>query len=172
MTTPRPPEPIHPDDIAACLAIAAALPDWFSNADGLRQMEASLRTDRGIVIRAADGTIAGCATLAQPFATTWEIAWMAVAPASHRQGIGRQMVETIVALAREAGAQMLVVKTLSASHPSPEYAATRAFYVQMGFLPVAEVPEHWGPENPCLIMARSLSATASTAIPVPLPHLP
>ena len=138
------------------MAIAAALPDWFGNAEGLCQMEASLRADQGVVIRDADGAIAGFATIARPFATTWEIAWMAVDPARHQQGLGRLLVEAVVALAQAEGGHMLVVKTLSATDPSPEYAATRAFYARMGFLPIAEVPEHWGPENPCLILARPL----------------
>ncbi|MGC4190787.1 MAG: GNAT family N-acetyltransferase [Thermomicrobiales bacterium] len=147
---------LHPDDVNACMALAHTLPEWFGNADGLRQMRTSLHTDRGFVIREADDALIGFVTMTHPFPATWEIAWLAVAPSQHRRGLGRTLIDAVVKQARAEGGCMLVVKTLSAAHPSPEYAATRAFYARLGFLPIAEVPEHWGPENPCLILARPL----------------
>ena len=51
---------------------------------------------------------------------------------------------------------LLLVKTLADTHPSPEYAATRAFYRSLGFLPLAVLPDLWGPANPCLLMVRPL----------------
>lgn len=149
---------LGPDDADACLAIVAALPAWFGDADGLAQMRRSVRTDHGFVVRRDDGTLAGFLTMAHPFPQTWEIAWMAVAPLLHRQGVGRLFVEASTSYGRSMGGAggLLVVKTLSAADPSPEYAATRAFYARLGFVPVAEVPEHWGPENPCVILARPL----------------
>jgi hypothetical protein len=48
----------------------------------------------------------------------------------------------------------LTVKTLSdREDPGPEYAQTRAFYLAVGFVPVAEL-DIWGPENPCQLLAR------------------
>ena len=46
--------------------------------------------------------------------------------------------------------------TLAASDPDPNYAATRAFYAALGFLPLEELPQVWGPENPCLLLVRTL----------------
>ena len=41
---------------------------------------------------------------------------------------------------RTHGDRLVLVKTLSdRSDPGPEYAETRAFYLAMGFVPVAEV---------------------------------
>ena len=49
----------------------------------------------------------------------------------------------------------MLVKTLSdRSDPGPEYAETRAFYLAMGFIPVAEV--HFDPENPIQLLALPL----------------
>lgn len=54
-------------------------------------------------------------------------------------------------------ARLLLVKTLAATHPSPEYAGTRAFYRAVGFMPLTVLPKLWDPANPCLLMVRSLT---------------
>jgi len=38
-----------------------------------------------------------------------------------------------------------------------EYARTRAFYRALGFLPLEERTDIWGPENPCLISVKALA---------------
>jgi hypothetical protein len=49
----------------------------------------------------------------------------------------------------------VLVKTLSdRSDPGPEYAETRAFYLAMGFVPVAEVDPD--PVNPIQLLALPL----------------
>ena len=48
------------------------------------------------------------------------------------------------------------MKTLAPSDPDPSYAATRAFYAAVGFLPLEELPQVWGPQNPCLLMVKAL----------------
>ena len=58
--------------------------------------------------------------------------------------------------ARSESFSLLHVKTLAPSHPDPGYAATRAFYAAVGFRPLEELPQVWGPENPCLLMVRPL----------------
>ncbi len=50
----------------------------------------------------------------------------------------------------------LTVKTLSSTHPDPDYAETRAFYAAMGFVPLMELPDLWDPGNPCLVMLKKL----------------
>ena len=48
------------------------------------------------------------------------------------------------------------MKTLSAAHPDPGYAGTRAFYAAVGFVPLMELPDLWDPGNPCLVMVKAL----------------
>lgn len=141
------------------MRIALSLPEWFGDAEGLRQLATALETEAGFTVRTDDDQIVGFVTITQPFATgaTWEITWLAIARWHHRQGLGRLLVETTTAHARTLGGGLVVVKTLSSAHPSPDYAATRRFYERMGFLPVTDVPEHWGPANPCLILALPLT---------------
>ena len=81
---------------------------------------------------------------------------LAVLPDHHRRGIGRALVERAAAHARAEGRTLLHVKTLAPSDPDPGYAATRRFYEALGFVPLEELPQVWGPENPCLIMVRPL----------------
>lgn len=81
---------------------------------------------------------------------------MAVAPALHRNGVGRALIAAVIDDARASRARLLHVKTLADSHPSPEYAQTRAFYCAMGFERLLDLPDLWGPQNPCLLMVRSV----------------
>jgi hypothetical protein len=53
------------------------------------------------------------------------------------------------------GVRMIIVKTLSAREdPGPEYAATRAFYLARGFVPVIEL-DIWGPRNPAQVLVKA-----------------
>jgi hypothetical protein len=72
-------------------------------------------------------------------------------------------VERAAAYARAQDFALLHVKTLAPSDPDPNYAATRAFYAAVGFLPLEELPQVWGPDNPCLLMIRALTWSAPVA---------
>jgi hypothetical protein len=52
--------------------------------------------------------------------------------------------------------KLLQVKTFGPSGASIEYERTRAFYDAVGFLPLEERTDIWGPGNPCLILVRPL----------------
>jgi hypothetical protein len=54
------------------------------------------------------------------------------------------------------------VKTLSdrEGDPGPEYGATRAFYLERGFRPAAEL-DLWGPGDSCQPLARSLERSST-----------
>jgi predicted N-acetyltransferase YhbS len=79
-----------------------------------------------------------------------------VRPERHRRGAGRALVEEAARQAQAAGLGVLVVWTLSARHPDPHYADTRAFYAALRFVPVAEA-DIWGPDNPAVLLARGLT---------------
>ncbi len=145
--------PLSPTHAGAIDALARSLPAWFGIEDGLQDLRACAERGPGYVAL-INGSVAGFVTLDRPFPETVEITWMAVSPDRHRQGIGRALVEAVIGEARVSGARLLHVKTLADSHPSPEYARTRAFYQSMGFERLVVLPDLWGPENPCLLMAR------------------
>ncbi|HEU0163887.1 MAG TPA: GNAT family N-acetyltransferase [Thermomicrobiales bacterium] len=142
-------------DVDACFAIGTSLPSWFGDEVGLAEMRRSLAMDEGYVARIHDRVV-GFVTCARPFVETWEIAWLAVVEDLHRRGVGRKLVDAVIAKAHSECVSMLTVKTLADTHPSPEYAETRAFYAGIGFVRIVALPEYWSRDNPCLILARSL----------------
>jgi len=46
--------------------------------------------------------------------------------------------------------------TFGPSGVSEEYERTRAFYAMVGFWPLEERADIWGPDNPCLISVKAL----------------
>lgn len=149
--------PLTRADADRCEAIIRSLPDWFGLEEGIAEARGYLETQDGLVAEEG-GEVLGFLTFASDVPESVEITWMAVAPGAHRRGIGRALTEALVARARADARHLLLVRTLADSHPSPEYAATRAFYRSMGFLPLAVLPDLWGPANPCLLMVRPLDA--------------
>jgi GNAT superfamily N-acetyltransferase len=132
-----------------------ALPDWF----GIEQaiVDYARAADEGpTFVIEAKGAAVGFLTLKPTSAHAIEVHVMAVLPGEQRRGVGRALTERAAAYARAGGFVLLRVKTLAASDPDPNYAATRAFYAAVGFLPLEELPHIWGPENPCLVLVRTL----------------
>jgi GNAT superfamily N-acetyltransferase len=102
--------------------------------------------------------VTGFLTLARPYHRTPEISWLAVDARHRRRGIGRALIVALSDQLRTHGDRLVLVKTLSdRSDPGPEYAETRAFYLAMGFLPVAELDlDPPDPENPIQLLALPL----------------
>ena len=143
-------------DFAACSRINRSLPDWFGIEEGLEEADGFIRTHTGLVAE-ADDEIVGYLTYEVLFPESAEISWMAVSQSAHRKGVGRALIAALVA-ALPVTTTMLVVKTLADTHPSPEYASTRAFYVSCGFQPTMVLPDLWDESNPCLVMIKPLHA--------------
>jgi GNAT superfamily N-acetyltransferase len=145
-------------DAAARVAesVLRALPRWFGLEEALLDYIEDAR--RHPTLLATDGPLGvGFLTLKRHTPQSVEIAVMGVLPDRHRRGIGRSLVEAASDLVSAEGVRLLQVKTLGPSHPSTSYAATRAFYESLGFVPVEETTAFWGAANPCLIMVKPLS---------------
>ena len=99
----------------------------------------------------------GFASMGQATSAAIDVHVIGVLPDYHDQGIGRMLIRALAVRAKTDGARFLTVKTLSSAHPDPFYGRTRRFYEAVGFAPLAELPEHWGPENPCLLMGKALA---------------
>jgi GNAT superfamily N-acetyltransferase len=135
--------------------ILRALPGWFGIEQAL--VDYARAADQLPTFVAARGAeTVGFLSLKPTSADAIEVHVMAVLPGDHRRGAGRALVERAAAYARAEGFTLLHVKTLAPSHPDPGYAATRAFYAAVGFLPLEELPEVWGPDDPCLLMVKAL----------------
>lgn len=89
---------------------------------------------------------------------------MAVQAAYRGRGIGRRLHEHVEAWLRDKGVGFLQVKTLAPSHPSPEYAQTRSFYLALGYLPHEVFPSLWGERLPVLQLVKLLSKDAADEV--------
>jgi GNAT superfamily N-acetyltransferase len=146
---------LDPTDAVACDAIIAGLPQWFGNADGIRECAEAVRSSDGLVADEGQGPVAFL-TFESRFPSTVEITWMAVGDGRRDQGVGTALIDALADRLRGEGVRLLLAKTLSdREDPGAEYAATRAFYLARGFVPVMEL-DIWGPENPCQLLAKPL----------------
>jgi len=142
---------------ALCRSILDQLPEWFgipeSNADYARL------ADEGPAWLAVDnGEVVGLMLLKPHFTTAVEVYLLAVVPARHRSGVGRTLIAAAEAWAKARGARYLTVKTRGPSLPYEPYERTRAFYEAIGFIPLEEFTEIWGPENPALLMVKPVGS--------------
>lgn len=146
--------PGSPSDRPACLAIGAALPDYFSPA-GLVQMAHDLETHE-VWVRERAGTIVGYVVVERKVSPVLEILWLAVVPDRHGQGHGTALIETLADQAKRCGIALLEVKTLAATSEWPPYVRTRRFYERRGFmlLDVIDPYPGWSPGNPCALYVR------------------
>jgi GNAT superfamily N-acetyltransferase len=142
-----------PDDVERILR---ALPEWFGLEDAVLGYVRDAKSLPNIVARVGDEVVGVCLVRRHtPVAA--EIELLAVPPGLHRQGIGRLLIDRAIDNLRRDGVELLQVKTFGPSGDSGEYQRTRAFYAALGFLPLEERTDIWGPENPCLISVKLLT---------------
>jgi len=138
-----------------CEPVLRSLPQWFgieaANVQYLQDIE-----ELPTFLAQGDGGVTGFLTIREHNEYAAEIHIVGVRPEAHRQGIGRALLAEAERYLAQRGIEYLQVKTLSPAHPDQGYARTRAFYRAMGFRPLEEFPELWGPENPCLLMVKYL----------------
>lgn len=135
--------------------VLRSLPMWFGQENALM----GYVRDTSLLptfVSTEQGTINGFVTLRQHFPRSVEIHCIAVHADARGRGLGRQLLEQARAWAQAQGAGFLQVKTLADSHPSPEYAQTRAFYERAGFEPLEVFATLWSPQNPCLQLVMHL----------------
>lgn len=141
---------------AICRDLLGRLPDWFGIPESVEKYIDEVRSRSMSVALDETDAIVGFATLERVTPIMAELHLIAVAPTLHGHGIGRALVASTEAAARAQGAAMLTVKTLAPTVEYEPYNATRAFYRGCGFVPLAIFPDLWDPENPCLLMGKSL----------------
>ena len=145
------------------------LPDWFgiesANAGYVakaHELPTYLAWPAGGPAAGSQGPRPGGVLLAaRHFPASAEVYLLAVAPALHRRGIGRALVQALEADLLADGVELLQVKTLGPSLPDASYDQTRRFYLRMGFRPLEEIRGLW-PGNPCLIMVKVLGPRPAT----------
>lgn len=142
----------HPDDLRR---IIDTLPDWFGMAAENDGYVEKAKTCTNVVAREADEIVGICLLLSHGPQSV-EIDFLGVPPDRHRRGIGRAIVEHVERELQAGGVRLLHLKTFGPSVPNEPYERTRAFYDGLGFVPLEERNDIWGPENPCLILVKAL----------------
>lgn len=141
-------------DPAAVERILRALPAWFGIEDSLRHYVVDAAMLPSYLAVQGDRVI-GAALVARHFPSSAEIHLIAVDPAAHRRGVGSALIATLTDDLRADGCRVLQVHTVGPSHPSPEYARTREFYLGLGFLPLQEFGGlDW--DGPTLVLVKPL----------------
>ena len=141
---------------AICRQVIESLPGWFGIPASNEAFVAAADALPMLACFTPGGDVVGFVSLKLQTEAAAEIHVMGVKLAWHRHGVGRALVEGAAQLAMSLGARFLTVKTLAASRPDANYAATRRFYEALGFLPIEEFPTLWNADNPCLLMLRPL----------------
>lgn len=147
-----------PDQLAAILSIARAWPTHFVPA-GLEAIAADFERASAIVAKTDEGVSGFLIWSAD--AESIEILWMAVDPRYSRKGIGRSLVDAVVA--QSPGASAMIVKTATLDSrlagtqlDGTDFEGTHRFFQAMGFTPMEVAQAHWSPHNHALILRRSL----------------
>ncbi|GAA5161905.1 GNAT family N-acetyltransferase [Viridibacterium curvum] len=153
-------------DAAECEAVLRSLPRWFGIEEALLEYASKAPAQSGFAVRDSMRML-GFLTLEtmpeEPDA--YEIYCLAMHADYRQQGLGGRLLATAEHWLRAHGEHHLYVRTLAASHPSPEYAETRRFYERAGFAAVSVSLETWGPKIPCLMMRKELRDEADRVGP-------
>lgn len=139
-----------------CHTVLRSLPNWFCIEEAIVDYVKECRKYPCWVMYIADTAI-GIISLLEHNEHTSEIYVMGIVPEFHRHGIGARAITQVKDQLRKENKKFLTVKTLSSAHPDPYYRKTREFYLRLGFHPIEEFPTLWGKENPCLMLAMTLS---------------
>lgn len=140
-----------------CESILRSLPAWFGIESSILAYARDVES-RLMLGAYAGETCAGILALTRHNEFTAEIHVMAVRPEFHGRGAGKALLARAEETALDLGLEFLSVKTLAASHPSPEYARTREFYLGEGFRPIEVLPTLGSATGPCLLLVKPLSA--------------
>lgn len=142
-------------DPAGVDRVLRSLPTWFGIEKAIRSyVDQSAKLDSFLAV--VDGLTIGVALVDRHFPESAELSLIAVHADHRAAGIGRSLVTAVADHLRADECRLLEVHTVGPSFPDAGYAATRAFYRAVGFLPMHEFDGlDW--EGPTLILVRALT---------------
>jgi ribosomal protein S18 acetylase RimI-like enzyme len=135
--------------------ILRGLPEWFGIESALVEYVNGVKDSDFFAVYDKDEPI-GFISVKSNNRHASEIYVIAVLKEFHHTGIGTELLKKAEEELVKKGVKFLMVKTLSDSDPDENYAKTREYYLSAGFLPLQEIEEIWGENNPCLIMVKVL----------------
>ena len=117
------------------LKIFRSRPDIFTRNEIVqltKESKFSSKINSKKIVVLANDTVAGFIECLQSSQDVWTINWLAVNEQFQRQGIGRQLVDSIFEWLRNKKVYCVFVETCGCDGEAP----ARAFYVNQGFAPV------------------------------------
>jgi ribosomal protein S18 acetylase RimI-like enzyme len=89
-------------------------------------------------------------------AATWDLYWIVVAPAAHRHGVGRKLMDHTERNIRMRKGLLIVVETSSRD----DYGPTRGFYDSIGYTRAAHIVQYYGPQDDLIVYTKHLDPPA------------
>lgn len=123
---------IEASDALSILQVARGLDKWI-NPQGLRQIEADLRSHSGYVA-ASENRVVGFILWTPLDKEVAELSWIGVAEEAQRLGIGTVLLTAALADLQREGYRYLEVSTVADTVDYAPYAETRHFYRSHGFV--------------------------------------
>jgi GNAT superfamily N-acetyltransferase len=134
------------------------LPDFFTE-DVPETVRRDL-CDHPAWVVTENGTVAGFAVAKETTAASAELLWAVVAAASRHGGLGRALIDAVLAELADLGVLLVEAKTIDAS-AGPPHDGTCAFWEAAGFVQVDTIDPlpGWQPGNPSAIYVAALGPT-------------
>jgi ribosomal protein S18 acetylase RimI-like enzyme len=83
---------------------------------------------------------------------TFDLYWIAVDPALHGRGIGRELDLHVERSVREQNGRLIVAETSS----TPRYDATRLFYKRRGYAELSRITDYYRPGDDLVVYGKYL----------------
>ncbi|TMV05628.1 GNAT family N-acetyltransferase [Ruegeria sediminis] len=153
---------LQPEDPAQIRALVAATDRFSAEEIAIAEELAVERIERGRAsgyefVLVSDGNrLAGytCYGRIPGSETSWDLYWIAVAPALQGKGLGAQLMARTEDAIRRAGGMKVYIDTST----GPAYAATRVFYARQGYHLAAEFPNFYRAGDGKAVYTKNVTA--------------
>ncbi len=139
----------------AAKAVITQLPSWFGIESANDEYIKNVATIP-VAVCEIDKHVVGFMAYRPTSDAAVELYVTGVLEAYHRRGIGKHLLRMTELHAVQNGYQYYTVKTLDPSRENTDYAKTRMFYEQNGFVKLETFKTLWDLSNPCLMMIKPL----------------
>jgi ribosomal protein S18 acetylase RimI-like enzyme len=151
---------LRPDDVDAVRRLVAATGFFSAEEEAVAGELVEERLARGpasgyeFLLADGEGGLAGYSCFGRIPLTeaSWDLYWIAVAPAGRRRGLGRQLLQASEAAIAAAGGRAVYAETSS----RPLYAPTRAFYLACFYREAASIADFYAPGDGKVIFEKRL----------------
>ena len=131
------------------------LPEWFGREESRKRYIENVKKYPFIALY-VDMEPVGFYSLREENINTLDMYVLGMKKEYHGKGYGTALQQYVFDWAKTNGYEMVMVLTLSKSHPDIHYAKTRQFYHKQGFVNLYETNKIWGKEYPTQIMIKKL----------------